>query len=225
MGSRIITLGDSTMQFNNYLKFPQTGWPQALVRFLKPDVEILNFAVNGKSTKNFISLGLFDNALNNMKKDDLVLIEFGHNDAKKEDPTRFTEPFKDYQENLKFMVEACRSKGAHVILLTSITERKFSGEKLIDCRHSKYPEAMMVLAEQINVPCIDMYKLTREVLSKEGPDASKRFYMNFGKDLYISYPDGLEDDTHLRYDGAYMVARCFYEEMLRKKLYVDLFLQ
>lgn len=51
MNKRIITLGDSTMQFNNFLKFPQTGWPQALERFVRPDVEILNFAVNGKSTK------------------------------------------------------------------------------------------------------------------------------------------------------------------------------
>ena len=56
MVQRIITLGDSTMQFNPYNKFPQTGWPQALVRFVRPEVEIKNFAVNGKSTKNFIEL-------------------------------------------------------------------------------------------------------------------------------------------------------------------------
>ena len=114
MNKRIITLGDSTMQFNNFLKFPQTGWPQALERFVRLDVEILNFAVNGKSTKNFISLQLFDRALNNIRESDLVLIEFGHNDVKKEDLTRYTEPFGEYQQNLKYMVECC--KRFHVLI-------------------------------------------------------------------------------------------------------------
>ncbi len=224
MNRRIITLGDSTMQFNNFLKFPQTGWPQALVRFVKPEVPILNFAVNGKSTKNFISLNLFDKALKEIVAGDVVLIEFGHNDLKKEDPTRYTTPYGDYQFNLEKMVNACRAKGAEVILLTSITERYFENGVLREC-HGEYPKAMQELAERIHVPCLDMYHLTRAVVQQTGDEESKRFYMNFKAGMYANYPNGLEDNTHLRYDGAYMVADCFYREMKRLNLFPELFLE
>lgn len=33
------------------------------------------------------------------------------------------------------------------------------------------------------------------------------------------------DDTHLRYDGAFMVARCFYLEMMKRNLRKELLLQ
>ncbi len=224
MSKRIITLGDSTMQFNNFTRFPQTGWPQALVRFLDSQVKVLNFAVNGKSTKNYISLGLFDNALANINKDDLVLIEFGHNDLKVADPSRFTEPYGEYQQNLKYMVQKCLDKGAEVLLLTSICERLFENEKLLDSPHLEYTKAMKQLAEQLKVPCIDMYALTKEQVQQAGAEGSKRFYMNFPAGLYSSYIEGLEDNTHLRYDGAFMVAECFYKEMRKMNLFEDLFL-
>lgn len=225
MSYRIITLGDSTMQFNNYCKFPQTGWPQALDRFLKPQVEILNFAVNGKSTKNFISLGLFDNALAHVNAGDLVLIGFGHNDVKIEDPTRFTRPYGDYQDNLKKMISDCQRKGANVILLTSIAERLFKDGELIDSPHVEYTRAAKQLAKEQNIPCIDLYQATKEVLSLEKEEASKRFFMNFGPNLYSSHPNGLQDNTHLRYDGAFMVANCFYQQMKKQHLYEELFLE
>ena len=114
MINRIITLGDSTMQFNNFSKFPQTGWPQALDRFVK--VPIKNFARNGRSTKSFIDQGLFQEALDEIKENDLVLIEFGHNDLKIADPLRYTEPYGSYQENLKFMALEVLNKKAKMRL-------------------------------------------------------------------------------------------------------------
>ncbi|HIT49897.1 MAG TPA: rhamnogalacturonan acetylesterase [Candidatus Pelethenecus faecipullorum] len=224
MVQRIITLGDSTMQFNPYNKFPQTGWPQALVRFIRPEVEIKNFAVNGKSTKNFIELKLFEKALNEIGEQDLVLIEFGHNDQKIEDPTRYTKPFEGYQSNLREMVECCTKRGAHVILLTPIAQRNFKDGVLVES-HGDYPKAMMELASQMKVPCIDLYTLTKDVLRQEGEELSKRFYMNFGSGLYENHPSGLTDDTHLRYDGAFMVANCFYKAMKSRNLFPELFLE
>lgn len=224
MSKRIVTLGDSTMQFNNFLKFPQTGWPQALTRFVKPDVEIINFAVNGKSTKNYIELGLFNTAYEQIQKDDLVLIEFGHNDVKIEDPLRYTEPFGSYQSNLEYMVNQCKSKGAHVILLTSITERYFSGNVLTESRHQPYVQAMLELAERINVQCIDMYSLSKKVVESYGEVKSRQLYMYFDANIYENYPSGSTDNTHLRYDGAYVIANCFYKEMMKRKLFVDFFL-
>lgn len=220
---RVIALGDSTMQFNNWLKYPQTGWPQALDRFLKRDIPILNFAKNGRSTKSFIEQGLFSEALENVCEGDLVLIEFGHNDSKKEDCLRYTEPYGTYQDNLRYMVKEIRKKKAEVILLTSIVERKFENGLLLKT-HGEYPQAMMDLAEELDVNCIDLYKKTWETVMSEGEQASKRFYMNFDAGLYENKPDASTDDTHLRYEGAYMVASCFYKEMKKQNLYPEIFI-
>ena len=221
MIKRIVTLGDSTMQFNNHLKYPQTGWPQALERFVK--CPILNFARNGRSTKSFIEQGLFSGALESIEEDDLVLIEFGHNDSKISDPLRYTEPYTSYQQNLKYMVDEVLKKKAKVILLTSITERKFENGKLLKT-HGEYPNAVIDLANKLKLDYIDMYEKTREIVENEGEELSKRFFMNFDKGLYESKPDGSLDDTHLRYDGAFMVANCFYKEMKRLNLYPEIFI-
>ena len=218
---RIITLGDSTMQFNNFSKFPQTGWPQALDRFVK--VPIKNFARNGRSTKSFIDQGLFQEALDEIKEDDLVLIEFGHNDLKIADPLRYTEPYGSYQENLKFMALEVLKKKAKVILLTSITEHVFENGVLVKT-HGEYPNAVIDLAKMNNFDYIDLFEKTREVVIAEGEEKSKRFYMNFEAGLYDSKPDGLNDNTHLRYEGAFMVANCFYKEMKRLNLYPEIFI-
>ena len=221
MVKRIVTLGDSTMQFNNFSKFPQTGWPQALDRFVK--VPIINFARNGRSTKSFIDQGLFEKALEEIKEDDLVLIEFGHNDLKKNDPLRYTEAYGSYQENLKFMAFEVLKKKAKVILLTSITERVFENGVLLKT-HGEYPNAVIDLAKQNKLDYIDLFERTREIVLAEGEEKSKRFYMNFEGGLYKNKVDGLNDNTHLRYDGAFMVATCFYEEMKKLNLYPEIFI-
>lgn len=224
MIKRIVTLGDSTMQFNNYMKFPQTGWPQALVRFLKSDIAVLNFAKNGRSTKSFIEQGLFNCALEVINENDLVLIEFGHNDLKIEDPLRYTTAYGTYQENLRFMVKEIQKKKAEVILLTSITERKFENGVLLKT-HGEYPQALKSVASELGVVCIDLFERTREIVIQEGEEKSKRFYMNFEAGLYDNKIDGCDDDTHLRYDGAFMVANCFYKEMKKISLHPEIFIE
>ena len=75
-----------------------------------------------------------------------------------------------------------------------------------------------------NFDYIDLFEKTREVVIAEGEEKSKRFYMNFEAGLYESKPDGLNDNTHLRYEGAFMVANCFYKEMKRLNLYPEIFI-
>ena len=219
--SKIIVLGDSTLQFNNFMKYPQTGWPQALPRFLKYDVKIKNFAKNGRSTKSFLDEGRFEEALNYMEKGDLVIIQFGHNDQK-DDPLRHTEPFGSYQANLKEMVIGAQSRGCDVVLLTSIAERRFVNGQIVNT-HGFYPTAMKTLAKELGVPCLDLHARTMEILQEVGEEQSKMFFMNYKGSVYRNVPEK-EDDTHLRYDGAFMVANCFYEEMIKHGIRKDLFI-
>ncbi|MBN2222248.1 MAG: GDSL family lipase, partial [Vallitaleaceae bacterium] len=46
---------------------------------------------------------------------------------------------------------------------------------------------------------------------KVGDEETKKFFMNFGPHQYDNYLEGLEDNTHLRYDGAVLFARMIAE--------------
>ena len=51
--------GDSTVQYNDIITYPQTGIGQVMHLFLKPEVTVSNHAKNGRSTKSFIDEILF----------------------------------------------------------------------------------------------------------------------------------------------------------------------
>ena len=57
---KIIWVGDSTAAFNGADTFPQTGIGQEFDRYCKREFIVLDFAVNGKSSKSFYDEGLLD---------------------------------------------------------------------------------------------------------------------------------------------------------------------
>lgn len=186
---RIFWAGDSTVKTNTYETFPQTGLGQGLGLYLERDVQIVNHAENGRSTKSFLDEGRMEPIRRDIKAGDHLFIQFGHNDEKKEDPTRFTEPFGSYQENLKQMADAAKEKGAYPVLITPLYRRRFdSSGQLIPGTHLDYPRAMKELAEREQVPCIDLCAWSYQVIQEEGPEKTRQWFM--------------EDNTHLRYEGA-----------------------
>ena len=200
---RILCLGDSIMQYNDYSTFPQTGWVQELRRFFPDTTEWFNFARNGRSTKSFIDEGRFSRVMSEAQKGDFALIQFGHNDEKSADPTRYTSCEKGgaFRKNLSYFVRELRSKGVLPILFTPMARRMFKDGK-IQNSHGEYPKAIIETAQEEKVPCIDMNSLTMELLSREGEEKSRRFYMNFDAELYENYREGSTDNSHLRPDGA-----------------------
>src|SRR6185503_17416758 len=78
----IYLAGDSTMAAKLPEKRPETGWGEALGQFFQEGaVRIDNRAKNGRSTRTFLSEGLWQNLLASLRKGDFVLIQFGHNDS------------------------------------------------------------------------------------------------------------------------------------------------
>ncbi len=65
----------------------------------KQGVEVRNYAKNGRSTRTFISEGLWDGLIAKVKEGDYVFLQFGHNDESKEKVDRYTPP-ADYRANL-----------------------------------------------------------------------------------------------------------------------------
>jgi lysophospholipase L1-like esterase len=209
-------MGDSTMQHNYASTYPQVGWPQALPLFFNDEVEILNFARNGCSTKSFQDLGLFDDVMNKARKGDYCFIQFGHNDAKIDNPLRYTDSETTYKENLQFFIDKLESVRAVPVLFTSIYRRNFdSASSLLPNCHGKYPEAMKVVARMNNVLLLDMCTATYQLLQRLGNEASKRLFMHFEKGIYDNYPEGMRDNTHLRFDGAFAISKIFIDELIR----------
>lgn len=221
---KIVCMGDSTMQYNDETTFPQVGWPQALEELLNKDVRLMNFAKNGRSTKTFMEEGRFEDALRFTDKDSIVLIEFGHNDEHDYDPKTHTRPDFEYHDNLKFMVEECKKKGAYVLLCTPIYRRMFLEDGTLDPKcHAGYQEAMIRVASETGVNYVDLTSLTKKKIEETGVEESKEYFMNFASGVYENYPEGKSDNTHLRMKGARMVRDLFIDAVRKDPNFKECF--
>ena len=208
----VFTIGDSTMANKKAAVAPETGWCQALSAFVDQSVEIKNRAVNGRSTKSFITEGRWKAVLDSLKAGDYVFIQFGHNDQKIQDSTRYAEPFTTYSQNLERFVRETRDRAAIPILFTSIVRRKFENGFLVDT-HGDYPLAVRQLAAKWKVPLIDLQLLTAGAVTALGDESSKSIFLWIPPtDLF---PQGRKDDTHLNLEGATLVARLAAQQLIR----------
>ena len=75
----LFLIGDSTV--NNGTKGLQ-GWGTAIIAdFDKSKITVANHARGGRSSRTFLTEGLWDAVLKEIKPGDFVLMQFGHNDA------------------------------------------------------------------------------------------------------------------------------------------------
>lgn len=218
METKIFWAGDSTVKQNNYISFPQTGIGQAFSLFIKQSVRIENYAQNGRSTKSFIDEGRLDAIDRRIGEGDFLLIQFGHNDEKMQDSSRYTDSFGSYQDNLRKFIETARRHKAYPVLITPLYRRKFNpdGRTLVEGTHRDYPQAMIELGNSENVPVIDLCSKSKALIERYGDEATKGWFMHVAAGIYPHYPDGKEDDTHLQYEGAFRFAEIIADEM--KKL-------
>ena len=213
MGLRIFLAGDSTVAYNDIRSYPQTGWGQVLHLYLPKDVDIFNYAQNGRSSKSFIEEGLLNKIDNCIGQRDLLLIQFGHNDQK-EDEKRHTDPYSTYQDYLRQYIEVARKHHAIPILITSLSRRHFDEKgKIKEDVHGQYPEAMKALAEELQVAIIDLFNESKVLLETLGDEGSKALFMHLPPDIYETYPEGKKDDTHMVYEGAVKMAGIVYREL------------
>ena len=196
----IFWAGDSTVQTNSILTYPQTGIGQVFDRFVKREgVRIENHAVNGRSTKSFIDEGRLLHIYDRITRGDFLFIQFGHNDEKAEDPLRYAAPWGEYAENLEKFVNAARNKGAWPVIITPLTRRKW---REAPYQHDEYVASARETARRLNVPFIDLCGASQRLVSETPEAVAKGWYMNLAPGLWPHYPNGLSDDTHLSPTGA-----------------------
>ena len=188
-------MGDSTMAEKDLPKAGQErGWGMMFQNFLDPSqVKVINYAQNGRSTKSFQDVGLWDKVYNAVQPGDYVFIQFGHNDAKESDPARYAAAWGAYQDNLRLFIDGVREKGGTPVLLTPIARRWFKEKGLDRNCHGDYPAAMKAVAAEKGVTLLDVTTPTLDWLEGLGDEASKAYFM-------IS--TGKDDNTHLVPCGA-----------------------
>ena len=213
----VYTIGDSTMSIKpNPEENPERGWVQMLPQFFNDNVVIKNHAVNGRSTRSFINEKRWDSVYKYLKKGDFVFIQFGHNDQKIKDPKRFANPHTAYRNNLIKFVNETREKEAIPVLFTSIVRRKFNEDSTLIDTHGMYPLEVRLVAQEYNVPLIDLQYLTEKLEESYGVEGSKKLHLHYQPGQTSYYPDGKEDDTHLSVLGATEVAKLAVNELEEK---------
>ena len=196
-------MGDSTMAEKD-LKGgnPERGWGMMFQNFVDSTFRVVNYAQNGRSTKSFIDKGLWDKVYNALQPGDYVFIQFGHNDAKADDPERYAPAFGAYQENLRTFIRGARAKGATPVLLTPVARRWFKNGQLDRNCHTDYPAAMKQVAREEGVTLLDITTTSLDWLESLGDEASKAYFM-------IS--TGKDDNTHTIARGARKVTELVCE--------------
>lgn len=204
---KVFTIGDSTMA--NKTSATERGWGMLFPQFVDASlVTVYNKAVDGRSTLSFINDGRWKDVVNQLSEGDYVLIQFGHNDEKT-DASLHTDPATSYKSNLKIFIREAREKGANPVLLTPIVRRMFGSDGNINDEHTEYAEAMKQVAQESEVPLIDMNLYSRCYENIAGVVGSRALHEYFpGKEI---------DNTHLCEFGAYITARCIAEQIAQNK--------
>ena len=216
----IFLIGDSTVaEYKEYWR-PLTGWGEKLNQFFNDNVVVHNFAISGYTTKMFREDGglHWKKVHECLRPGSYLFIQFGHNDQKK-DSVHYV-PLGDYKNYLKRYVTETRSKGAIPVLVTPLCRRKFDDSGHLINTHGQYPAAVREVAGEMNVPLIDLTRLTKKLIESYGVEGSKKLFRWVEPGKYPAYPEGMEDNSHLSPLGAEEVSKLVVEEI--KKLHIGL---
>ena len=190
----IYLCGDSTV--TDQRNEPWGSWGQILPAFVRQGWSVSNFARSGLALKTFEHEGRLKRILEHLKKDDWVVIQFGHNDQK----IKGEEPENGYTRRLNEWIDKVSAKGAFVVLVTPVERRRFDektgehGEKTL----AGYAEAVKSVAAARGVPVVDLNDASYRMHAKMGAKGSAKIQCN---------NKGKIDNTHHNVYGAYEMAR------------------
>ncbi len=192
----IFIAGDSTAAKNN--GNPIQGWGVPFADYFDPaKVNIANRARGGRSSRTFITEGLWDQLLAEVKRGDFVLIQFGHNDsgATNAEPPGSTRPVRargslpglgEESEEIdnvltkkhetvhtfgwyvRKMIADTRAKGATPVIL-SLTAKDVWHDGRIERGAGNYRQWDRALAEAAGVAFVDLSRIVADEYQPLGP--------------------------------------------------------
>jgi len=198
---------------------PWASWGQMLPRFLKKEIAVSNQAESGLSLGSFLSSNRLKKVMSMMKPGDYLFIEFGHNDQKEKGPDDGA--FKSYTERMKLFVTEFRNKGGIPVIVSPANRRSFDESGKITNSLGDYPEAARKVAEEMQVPFIDLNGMTKTLYETLGPEKSKKLFVIYPANSFPWEPKELNDNTHFNSYGAYQLAKCIIEGIRKNRLGIE----
>lgn len=204
--------GDSTVRNAGM----QRGWGQDIGRFVdERKIRVANRAIGGRSSRTFFTEGRWDRMLAEMKKGDIVLVQFGHNDGgplgeggkfrgsikgtggeteQVRRPDGVVETVHSYGWYLRHYARTAKEKGATVVLCSPIPHKKFdsSGKFVPDWATLK--TWVKSTADSEDVLYLDLCGIICAGYAGMAPSRIEGFFADKG--------------THTNRDGALYNAKC-----------------
>jgi lysophospholipase L1-like esterase len=190
----IYLVGDSTV--TDQWPGPGASWGQMLPRFFKPDVAVANHAKSGATLKSFLTEFRLDKVLSTLAPGDWLMIQFGHNDQKKQWPQTYVEAGTTYRAYLSAYISEARLRGATPVLITSPERMNFDAHNQIVDSLENYPDAVRAVAQGESVALIDLNVMSKAFYEALGPERA-----------LLAFRDNGRDKTHHSDYGAYELAR------------------
>jgi lysophospholipase L1-like esterase len=194
----VFIAGDSTAAKNN--GNPIQGWGEPFGQLFDPaKVNVANRARGGRSSRTFITEGLWDALMGEVKAGDVVLIQFGHNDggAINEEPPGSTRPLRargslpglgdetaainnavthqpevvrTYGSYVRQMVAAVQARGATPVLM-SPTVRNIWNDGWVERGTGNYRQWSREIARDAGVPFVDLSRIVADTYQVVGESA------------------------------------------------------
>jgi lysophospholipase L1-like esterase len=198
---KIVLAGDSTVNIGG-------GWGPGFCADLTPNVDCVNLARNGRSSKSYYDEGVWKDVL--AAHADYILIQFGHNDMPGKGPLRETDPETTYAANMRRYITETRAEGARPIIVTSLSRRNYKdGVPVEDL--TAYAKAARRVAEEEGVPVIDLNAESTRLLKTMTQEQADQFDA-------VGHPDASGstlDRTHLNAHGSEVFGRMVADDLAR----------
>ena len=209
----IFLAADSTVQSYGLSEKNQGGWGEFLQDYLTADIQVINHAIGGRSSKTFVEEGRLHKIVGELKEGDYLLIQMGHNDATANKPERYTDPSTTYKAYLKMYVEGARKCQAEPILITPVARLHCENDQFIN-DFPEYCQAMKELAKEENVVLIDLMEKSLRVFEFIGYEEAFTYFMASVNET---------DFTHFTKKGANQMAKLVAKGIKESQLPISKF--
>jgi lysophospholipase L1-like esterase len=201
----------------------QWGWGEPLVAFFDTTrINVVNRALGGRSSRTYLTQGLWEDTLAVMKSGDFVIMQFGHNDSSAINDTsrargvikgigeeteeidnlltRQREVVHSYGWYLRRFIADTRAKGATPIVC-SLVPRKIWVEGRID--RNEFAKWAREVAQAEGVAFIDLNEMIARRYEEMGPEKVNALFA--------------DEHTHTTVEGAQLNAACVVAGLKRLK--------
>ena len=224
----VYIIGDSTVHNNGSNLM---GWGDAIGKYFdKEKITVKNFARGGRSSRTFITEGLWNNVLNQLKPGDYVLMQFGHNDGGPIDTGRARASLKGTGDTIKdviingkpetvhtygwymskYITDTQGKKATPVVISQVPRNRWINGE--IERASNSYGKWAKESAQEHNAIFIDLNNLVADEYAKLSED--KLYELYFPKDHTHTSAAGAELNAKTLINAIRQLENCQLPESI-----------